>query len=547
MIWRRDPKLFLVIVALAVLVAIFVVYPIGQVFWASLHNNGQLDFTNYRNLFTTPRLYEPVLNTLFLGVCTAIGSTVLGYYFAFVISRTNIFAKSFFRFVATAPLIAPTFILALSAIILLGKNGLITQTFFANSSFSIYGFFGLWLVQVLSFFPLAYLVCIGTLDTIDPSIEEASFNQMASAWQTFRKVTLPLSLPGIVSSLLLCFIESISDFAIPLILSGNFRVLSVEAYLKIIGAERDLAGGATLAICLLGPSLLAFFVQKFWIEKKSFATVTGKPSSARLKPLKSITKWLFTGNTALLTCFILGFYIMIFYGSVTEIWGVNHSLTLRHFVNTFHEAKDYIFKTVIISVIATPLTSILALFMAYLFVRKNFWGKTLLETATLLSFTVPGTVVGIGYILAFNGPPFYLQGTLAIIVLMQIFRNLPVGLRAGVASLKQIDPVIEEAAQNMGSGNRQVFAKIVLPLLRSAFFSGLTFSFIKCMTAISAVIFVVSGRWNLLTIAILNYVENGDLSSAAALSVILILCVMLFLALFKILLPKRKREFASLS
>jgi len=171
--------------------------------------------------------------------------------------------------------------------------------------------------------------------------------------------------------------------------------------------------------------------------------------------------------------------------------------------------------------------------VAFLVVRRRFVGQGLMELTSMLTFAVPGTVVGIGYILAFNQRPLLLTGTAAIIVLLFIFRNVPVGIRAGVAALQQIDPAIEEAATNLGAGAVRTFATVTLPLITPAFLSGLVYSFVRCMTAISAVIFVVSGRWNLITVAILGLVENSDLAQAAAFCVVLIVLVLLALALIR--------------
>lgn len=542
---KKEPLLFAILLLLAAILALFVLYPLFKVFLVSLGTGVEGWFVHYDKLFRNPIFREPLFNSLLLGTIVAISSTLVGYFFAFVVGRTDVPGKAFFRSAATFPLIAPPFILALSAIILLGRNGLITRLLFPGTDFSIYGFGGLVIVQTLSFFPLAYLVCVGILDTIDPSVEEASINQGASGWQTLWKITLPLSLPGVASSLLVCFIESLADFATPLILSGNFRVLSVEAYLKIVGAERDMAGGAALAMCLLVPSIAAFFLQHFWLERKAFATVTGKPSTARIRGIGRWPRRVLTAVASLLAGVTLLFYGMVFYGAFTKVWGAQYSLTTAHFVHTFREGWDYIGNSLLVAGLATPFTGLLAMLIAYLVVRKRFPGRTLMDATAMLSLAVPGTVIGIGYILAFNEPPLMLQGTLAILILLNIFRNIPVGIRAGVATLKQIDRGIEEAAHNLGANSFGVFRRITLPLIAPAFYSSLAFSFMKCMTAISAIIFVVSGRWNLITIAILGYVENGELSKAAALSVALIAVVSAVLVLLRLVVKGREREFVS--
>ena len=199
--------------------------------------------------------------------------------------------------------------------------------------------------------------------------------------------------------------------------------------------------------------------------------------------------------------------------------------------------------SLLLAAIATPLTGLLGMVIAYIVKRKQFVGRRLMDITSMLSFAVPGTVVGIGYILAFNQPPLMLRGTAAIIVVLFIFRNMPVGIRAAAASFDQIDISLEEASTNLGAGSLTTFRRILLPLIAPAFFAGLAYSFVRCMTAISAVIFVVSGRWNLITVAILGFVENSDFSQAAALSIILIAFVMAALGLIQLVLtPVFKRR-----
>ncbi|MBC8247024.1 MAG: iron ABC transporter permease, partial [Deltaproteobacteria bacterium] len=198
----------------------------------------------------------------------------------------------------------------------------------------------------------------------------------------------------------------------------------------------------------------------------------------------------------------------------------------------------YIFDSLTLSTLATPITGILGVFIAFLIIRKKFIGRGVMEFVSMLTFAVPGTVVGIGYILAFNQRsalfPFILTGTAWIIVLLLIFRNMPVGIRAGIAALHQIDPAIEEASTDLGATSGRTFRKITLPMIAPAFFSGLAFSFVKSMTAISAIIFVVSGKWNLITVAILGFVDNSQYAQAAAISLILIIIVLIALGIIQL-------------
>ncbi len=529
----REPVLAATIAVIAASLFLFVIYPLFRVFQMSVVEDGRFSLHVYLDLLDKPFERRPVYNSLILGALVAVAGTAVGYLFAFAIARADVPWKRFFRVIATFPIISPPFVLSLAAILLLGRQGFITRTVFQGQwDPHIYGLRGLVLVETIAFFPTAFLIMLGILQAIDPALEESSLNLGASRGQVFRTVTLPLSIPGLASSLLVLFVESLADFGNPIILSGNFHVLSVQAYLHITGMV-DFAGGAALAVILLLPTLSAFLLQKYWVSRKSYVTVTGKPSPARISVDPFTRRLLFVLCLAV-TAMILLFYGTVLFGSFVTLWGANYTLTLRHYVYVFNIGARYLRDTLILASLATPITGILGMIIAFLVVRKEFVGKGLMDLTSMLTFAVPGTVVGIGYILAFNERPLLLTGTGAIIALLFIFRNVPVGIRAGVAALQQVDKAIEEAATNLGAGSARTFATITLPLITPAFFSGLAYSFVRCMTAISAVIFVVSGKWNLITVAILGLVENADLSPAAAFSLVLIAIVLLVLGLIQV-------------
>ncbi|MFN4201238.1 MAG: ABC transporter permease, partial [Fervidobacterium gondwanense] len=232
-------------------------------------------------------------------------------------------------------------------------------------------------------------------------------------------------------------------------------------------------------------------------------------------------------------------YGVIFWGAFTKAWGANNEFTLENFKYVFDVGLNSIKGTLTIAAISTPISAILGMVIAFLVVRKVFPGKRVMEFISLLSFAVPGTVIGIGYILAFNSPPLLLTGTLAILVLNFVFRYMPVGIQSGVALLNQVDPSIEEAAFTLRATNRQVFTKITLPLITPAFFSALVFAFVRAMTAISAAIFLVSSRWNLVTVQILSQTESGRLSEACAFSLLLIVIIMVFIGVLKVFLKNK--------
>jgi iron(III) transport system permease protein len=541
LIWK-EPLLLVSIIAIFYFLMIFVLFPLFMVFKTSLIVDKQFDLSNYLAIFSKKYYFQPFINSMVLGVLAATAGTILGFVFAYAITRTPLPFKRFFRMTATFPIISPPFVIALAAILLFGRAGSLTPYISRIiGEYSIYGLGGLVLVETIAYGPIAFLVLYGVLQAIDPALEEAAMDLGASRARVFATVTLPLAVPGIASAWLLVFIESMADFGNPMVLSGNFRVLSVQAFLQITGMY-DLSRGSTLAILLLVPTITAFFIQKYWVARKSYVTVTGQPTGATIKRLEWYIKLPTYAACILFTGIVFLFYGMLIWGSFQTLWGVDATLTLHNYVEMFQVGKDYIIDSLALSTLATPITGILGMFIAFLVIRKKFIGRATMEFVSMLTFAVPGTVVGIGYILAFNQRsalfPFVLTGTAWIITTLLIFRNMPVGIRSGIAALQQIDPSIEEASTDLGASSNKTFRKITLPMIAPAFFSGLAFSFVKAMTAISAIIFVVSGRWNLITVAILGFVDNSQYAQAAAMSLLLIVIVLIALSIIQILVGR---------
>ncbi|HUP56232.1 MAG TPA: iron ABC transporter permease, partial [Bdellovibrionota bacterium] len=505
----REPLVAAVILALAAGLALFVVLPLMVVFKAA----GPIEGSSYLN---------PLWNSLKIGASVACTGTLVGYALAYVTTMTGLPFRRFFTSIGTLPMIAPPFMMALAAIMLFGHNGFVSRNLVQLPS--IYGFWGLLLVETISYFPTAFLLLIAVFQAIDPVLLESARNQGAGPVRVFKDIVFPLSIPGIISSMLLIFIESLADFGNPLILSGDYKVLSVEAYLKITG-EFDQAGGASLAILLLVPSIAAFMLQKYVVDRRSFATLTGKPSSSSRAKSGPVARALALGVASLVAAVVILFYAAVGFGSLVQTWGANHTFTFSNYATALDRSWGALYDSLILALISAPITGLVGMLMAYLLVRKSFAGRGLMEFVSMLTFAVPGTVVGIGYVLAFNQPPIQLTGTAAIIVILMIFRNLPLGIQSGMAAIRQVDRAIEEGSANLGAGSMTTFRKVVLPLIAPALFSGLAQSFVRAMTAISAIIFVVSGQWNLITVSILGYVENSQLSQASALSITLVVFV----------------------
>ena len=549
------------------IVTIFVFFPIAKTLLAAfVTRDGGYSVTTFAGKFFDDRIWGlgclsgarcgVAWNSLFLAVLVGLLTTLLGLVFALVVTRSGFRYKRVLRALTVLPIITPPFVIGLAIILLFGLSGSVTTAFAdflgIRPTRWIYGLNGILIAQVLAFTPIAFLVLIGVVEGVSPSMEEAAQTLRANKWQTFRTVSLPLMRPGLANAFLLGFIESMADFGNPLVLGGNYDVLSTEIFFAIVGAQYDQGRAAVLAMVLLAFTLGAFYAQRSWLGKKSYTTVSGK-GDAGVHPQMpiglSIPVLIVAG---LWTAFTIGIYLMILYGSVVELWGVNNTLTFKHYLTAFSlrieeggirwtgSAWSSFWTTIKIATIAAPLTAAVGLITAYLLTRQNFAGKNAFEFGTMLSFAIPGTVIGVSYILAFNVPPIELTGTGVILVVSFIFRNMPVGVRAGIASMSQLDKSLDESSLTLGANSWQTFRHVILPLLRPAILAALVYSFVRAMTAISAVIFLVSAKYDMATSYIIGRVENNDYGLAIAYSTTLIVVMLVAVGLLQVAVGRTK-------
>ncbi|HHT04604.1 MAG TPA: iron ABC transporter permease [Bacteroidales bacterium] len=542
----KDPLLFFVVLLIFVSLILFILYPLLKVAIVAFSYKGKFSLNNFQEAFDFWYYRKALFNSLVMALLTATIGSAIGFVFAYALTRAKIPGQRFFNIIATIPIISPPFIGALAIIMLFGRNGFISSTILRLPNANIYGFKGLLLAQVITFFPVAYITMRGVLESISPTLEDAAMDLGGNRFKIFYKVTLPLAIPGLASSMLVLFVESLADFGNPMILAGSeFPILSVQAFLEITGMY-NLGKGSALAFILLIPSLSAYIIQKYYVNKKQYITVTGKPTDSSNSVVSPLARNILFAVAIFFSLIIILIYVSILYGAIATSWGNNSTPTLDHFRYVFQVGFESVKDSIIIAGLSTPISGILGMIIAFLIVRKSFIGRRFIEVTSMLSFAVPGTVIGIGYILAFNSAPLYLTGTLTILLLNFIFRYIPVGIQGGVAVLQQIDPSIEEAAIDLGADSNTTFRKITLPLMVPAFFSGLIFAFVRGMTAISAAIFLVSAKWNFMTVQIMSQVESGRIGSASAFSVILVAIILVAMTLIKAILRFKYQTTTSL-
>ncbi len=536
---RADTFVAASILSLAFFVLLFVLYPIFAVLQHSVMDSRGFRPALFLDTLRNYKAFWRVLgNSLGLAIFVGIASTLIGLAFALAATRSRSRLTVLLRSFSLLPMITPPFVVGLAIILLFGLQGFVTSQLLGLRTRGIFGFPGLALAQTLSFAPVAFLVIASVVESVNPALEEASLTLRAGPWETFWKVTLPLLRPGLANAFLLTIIESLADFGNPIVLGGEFEVLSTEIYFSIIG-RFDQTLAASLGIVLLAFSLATFILQQYWLGERSYVTVTGKPPSGKPMPLPRGLEIGLLSFCAAWCVFTLALYLFVVYGGFVEIWGINNAFTLRHYRQLLRDGMDALNTTLILAGISAPLTAIVGILLAYLVVRHEFPGRGVLEFTSMLSFAVPGTVIGIGYIMAFNQSPFLLTGTAIILIISFVFRNMPVGIRSGVAALAQIDHALEEASITLRASFATTIRRILLPLIRPAIISALVFSFVRSVTAISAVVFLVSAKWQLSTKVILDQAENGRYGLATAYSTVLILIMAAAIASMYLVVGKR--------
>lgn len=554
-----DPILMVTIIAVFVFLMLFILYPLvilltdSAVVENSVIQNGvkqtskHIGFENFIRIFKMVTFRKSISNTLWLGLISGIGATVIGFLFAYVDSYVDTkskIIKKLFNLVSVLPVVSPPFVLSLSAIFLFGRTGLVTRNLLNLSQTSLYGWKGIALVQILTFFPVCYLMLKGLLKNVDPSLEEAARNMGASRFQVFKTVTLPLLLPGIGNAFLVTFIESVADFANPMIIGGNFDTLATSIYLQLTGAY-DKSGATAMAVVLLTISMGLFVLEKYYLERKSVATLTGKASRERqLITDKAVIFPLIT-VCMLITVFVLIMYALVPLGSLFKIWGRDYSLSLKWYQYIFKNNGWRVFTdSIMLSLVASPITAFLSMIIAYLVVKRKFAGKGIMEFVAMLAMAVPGTVLGVGFIRGFNSGLFHtgflsgIYGTAAILVIVFVVRSLPIGTRSAIAALRQIDKSIEEAAYDMGANSGKVFTTVTLPLIRDSFISSLVTTFVRSITAISAVILLVTPKYLLITVRINEFAEKGSYGVACAYATVLIIITYAAISIMNLILNK---------
>jgi iron(III) transport system permease protein len=567
--FKGDLFIASAVVSCSVLLLLFIAFPVTKALYgAFLNEEGQWAFSAIFERIGHERIWGlnclaggvrcgVAWNTLFLALLTATGTVIMGTMMALLAERSaGPRVQTPLRVVALLPIITPPFVVGLGLILLFGRAGVVNQ--FLEYAFGIqptrwfYGLFGIWIAQLFAFTPIAFMIMRGVVQGVAPSMEEAAQTLRANRFQTFMTVTLPLLKPGLANAFLVGFIESIADFGNPVVVGGQYSVLSTDIFFAIVGAQYDQGRAASLAWILTLFALAVFALQRGLLGKQNYTTVSGKGDAGIPMALPDGVRRVLNFVVYPWLAFTVIVYLFAFAGGFVQTWGRDYTLTLAHFKTAFGlewgdfglvwagTAWNSLFTTVKLAGLSAPMTATVGLLIAYLLARTEFRGQGWFEFIALLAFAIPGTVLGVSYILAFNVPPVELTGTGLIIVLCFMFRNLPVGVRAGTAAFKQLDKSLDEASLMLRASTFQTLRYVVLPLLKPALVAALVYSFVRAMTTVSAVIFLVTAENELATTYIIGRVGNGDYGVALAYCTVLIILMSASIALIQFLVGERK-------
>ena len=514
---------------------LFILYPFGRLFLQSFFEDGHFSLANYAKFFGRAAYRNVLWNTVKVSVCATLLGVLLGLPMAYVSSRFNIWGKAAINACVVLSMLSPPFIGAYSWILLLGKAGYITSFFrntFGWDIGSIYGFKGILLVFTLKLFPYVYMYTSTALQNFDSALEEASESLGVHGFSRIWRVTMPIIMPTILSAALIVFMTSMADFGTPVLIGRGYKVLTVliyEKYLSEVSTQASFA--SAMAVVAVVFTMAVLFLQKWILNRKNYTMSAMRPPE--------IVK-LTTGKRILASAFVWLVALIAMLPQITIIITSFRNTKGSQFVSGFgfmnYEAiasrVGSIVNTYKFSIIAILIMMILGLHLAYIIVRRRGKLANLLDTLAMFPYVIPGSVIGIGMVLAFNTKPLILTGTATIMVIAYTIRKLPFTLRSSIGTLYQIEPAIEEASISLGEPPMKTFFKTTAILMLPGMLSGAVLSFVATINELSSTIILYTGGTSTISAAIYTTLFADAYGPAAALSTILTASTILALIIF---------------
>lgn len=519
---------------------IFVVYPLILILYKSvLSEDGSFSLAYFGKFFARKYYWSTLVNSFKVTIVSTLLAAVLGLVMAYVLRSVRIRGSKYLNILIVMSYLSPPFIGAYAWIQLLGRNGFITKIL--NDLFhvklnGIYGFAGIVLVFSLQSFPLVYMYISGALKNLDNSLNEAAESLGCSAIQRVVQVIVPLVMPTMLASSLLVFMRVFSDFGTPMLIGEGYKTFPVLMYSQFMGeVSTDDHFAAALCVIIIGITLLLFFFQRYLGNRYTYSMTALKPMEAEhYTGLKNVLSHLFVYLVVLVA--ILPQLTVIFTSFLATGGGSVYTggFSLDNYRNTLFSKNNNgaIFNTYLFGLCAIAIVVVLGILISYLTVRKKSFLTNVLDTVTMFPYIIPGSVLGISFLYAFNTKPFLLSGTALIIVISLSIRRMPYTIRSSTAIIGQISPSVEEAAISLGCSETKSFAKITVPMMMSGVLSGAIMSWITLISELSSSIILYTSKTQTLTVAIYAEVIRSNFGNAAAYSTILTLTSILSLLLF---------------
>lgn len=544
-----------------------IVFPLGLLLTKSFENNSGefIGLSNFKEYFSNKNLLISLKNTFTISIASSVISLVLAFVYAYGVQRTTIRFKNIFKYIALMPLFAPTMMHGISLVYLFGRKGAVTTGFFDKLpqfafDINLYGATGIIIAEVLYIFPQIFLVLNIALSTTDYRLYEAADMLGTSNFRKFFTITLPNMKYGMISSFIIAFILSFTDFGAPKVVGGNFSVLATDVYIKVVG-QNNMSMGAVVSIILLIPSVAAFFIDQK-IQKKQGVVLNAKsiPYTAKENKARDIFFYIYT---ILICFFILSIFITIFVSAFSKLWPYDLSFSLNNFkFYDYNGGIEIFFKNSFILAVLSGIFGTFMTFMsAYLIEKKE--KKTLKDKViyflSIVPLALPGMVIGISYIFFFNKSyftiPFLnisimnpfnsLYKTIWIMVLANVIHFYSISFLTANTALKKLDKEFERVSLSMGIPWYKTFSNVTFPMCLESILEIFFYYFVNSMVTISALVFLYTSSLNLLSIAVINLDDTGEIAKASAMSIVILLTNIIIKIIYQIILKflqKRKNK-----
>lgn len=530
----RPDFWFVTKITLLLALCVFIVYPFYTILTKSVFSTkvDGLTLYNFIRFFTKPYYYKTLLHSLVVCVATVLLTSAIGVPIAYLMTRYNIAGKRILHIFIIMSLMSPPFIGAYSWIILLGRNGLLAKLFalVGMTSPTIYGRNGIIFVFMLHLFPYIYLYTSGAMNSIDSSLEEAAENLGMNKLRRIWTVTLPVILPSILAGCIMVFMTALADFGTPMLLGEGYTVLPVLVYNEYMSESAVNPNMASaLSVVIVACSLLVLTFQKLVVDRKNYMMSSLRPPQE--VQLKGAKRFWASFPVYLITFLAFLPQIVVVCQSFVErsFSGVVQGINLSNYQAMMKRLSTNITNTYVFSIVAIVFIVIVGILASYILVRKKGKVSSLIDSLIMFPYVIPGSVLGIGLIIAFNRKPVILVGTAAIMIISYVIRKLPYTVRSGSAFLYQMDPFIEEASINLGVSPIKTFFTVTARMMLPGILSGAVLSWITCINELSSSIMLYSGKTSTIAVAIYQEVTRMSDGTAAALATILTVTTILSL------------------